>query len=71
MEVTVPWYATVTVRVSDLGDDTVRLAEGDRVIWQNGHSVGEKAFPEGIEPRPPYRWTQSSVGSARAPTSSS
>lgn len=47
--VTVPWNGTGTVRVPDLGNDTVQVYESGRRIWKEGRAPGSGAFPEGIE----------------------
>lgn len=47
LEVTVPWNSSATVRVPDLGADSVRLREGNRSIWNEGGAPG--SLPDGIE----------------------
>lgn len=42
----VPWNATATVRIPDLGYDSVRVTESGRIIWSDG-STG--SHPEGVE----------------------
>lgn len=47
LEVTIPWNSTATIRVPDHGAESVRLREGNRLVWNRGQSPG--SLPDGIE----------------------
>lgn len=46
MTVTVPWNATATVRIPDLGDDSVQVIESNQTIWNGTRAL---SHPAGIE----------------------
>lgn len=47
MDVTIPWNATGTVRIPDLGASKVEVREGNRLIWKEGRTPG--SFPDGVK----------------------